>query len=150
MTITGSGFSGATAVDFGTAVLGPSQFTVSSDTQITATVPGGSDATGAVDVQVVTPAGKSGANRRVVLCCRSGHHGDRTGGRAAGQRRRAAMRCRAGTGFLCDGGVTSLIFAGKIIHPADSDRDPGDVRHAGGVRGRLHRDRVDGRGEPPR
>ena len=62
VTITGTGFTGATAVDFGTTVLGPSQFTVSSDTQITATAPAGSDATGAVNVQVVAPGGTSPVN----------------------------------------------------------------------------------------
>ncbi|MEU4588539.1 IPT/TIG domain-containing protein [Kitasatospora aureofaciens] len=54
VTLTGSGFSGATAVRFG-AVAAPS-FTVVSDTQITATAPAGS---GTVQVTVTTPGGTS-------------------------------------------------------------------------------------------
>ena len=53
VTITGSGFADATAVDFGgvSAVM-----TVSSDNEITATSPPGS---GTVDVTVATPSGTS-------------------------------------------------------------------------------------------
>ena len=51
VTITGSGFTGANKVLFGTAT---STFTVNSDTQITAVSPGGS---GTVDVRVTTPGG---------------------------------------------------------------------------------------------
>lgn len=51
--IAGSGFTGATAVDFGSA---SAQMTVDSDTEITATSPPGN---GTVDVTVVTPAGTS-------------------------------------------------------------------------------------------
>lgn len=54
VTITGSGFTGATAVDFGNA--SAPQETVDSDTQITATTPPGN---GTVDVTVVTPIGTS-------------------------------------------------------------------------------------------
>lgn len=54
VTVTGSGFTGATKVHFGTAVA-PS-FTVNSDSQITATVPPGG---GFVDVTVTTPKGTS-------------------------------------------------------------------------------------------
>jgi len=54
VTITGSGFTGATAVDFGSVAAG--SFTVNSATQITATSPAG---TGTVDVTVVTPNGTS-------------------------------------------------------------------------------------------
>jgi hypothetical protein len=53
VTITGSGFTDATEVDFGGA---SAQMTVDSDTEITATSPPGS---GTVDVTVVTPAGTS-------------------------------------------------------------------------------------------
>lgn len=65
LTISGRGFTGATAVDFqGSAALGDSgygpiaakSFTVVSDTEITAVTPPGS---GTVDVTVVTPAGTS-------------------------------------------------------------------------------------------
>jgi hypothetical protein len=54
--ITGSGFAGATAVDFGSN--GSSDFTVTSDTSMTAVAPVGA---GTVSVQVVTPAGTSNA-----------------------------------------------------------------------------------------
>ena len=53
VTISGSGFTGATAVNFGSAA---ASFTVLSDTQITATAPPGS---GAVDITVTTPGGTS-------------------------------------------------------------------------------------------
>ena len=54
MTITGTGFTGATAVDFGTTPA--TGLTVVNATTITADSPAG---TGAVDVTVVTPAGTS-------------------------------------------------------------------------------------------
>lgn len=54
VTITGTEFTGATAVKFGTA--STSDFTVHSDTQITATSPAGS---GTVDVMVTTAGGTS-------------------------------------------------------------------------------------------
>jgi hypothetical protein len=54
VTITGTDFSGATAVAFGTTPA--TTFTVNSDTSITATAPAGS---GTVDVTVTTPAGTS-------------------------------------------------------------------------------------------
>ena len=54
MTITGTGFTGATAVDFGTTAA--TNLTVVSDTTITADSPAG---TGTVDVTVTTPAGTS-------------------------------------------------------------------------------------------
>jgi uncharacterized repeat protein (TIGR02543 family) len=55
VTITGTGFTGATAVQFGSTVA--TNYTVDSDTQITATVPAGS--AGAVDITVITPNGTS-------------------------------------------------------------------------------------------
>jgi hypothetical protein len=54
VTITGTGFTGATAVTFGTAA---ASFTVNSSTQITATAP--AQAMGAVDILVTTPGGTS-------------------------------------------------------------------------------------------
>ena len=54
MTITGTGFTGATDVGFGPA--SAAAMTVDSDTQITATTPPG---TGTVDITVTTPAGTS-------------------------------------------------------------------------------------------
>ena len=56
VTITGSGFTGATAVKFGSASAG---FTVNSDGQITATAPAGSSATPSVNITVITGAGTS-------------------------------------------------------------------------------------------
>ena len=55
MTITGTNFTGATAVKFG--VTAAASFTVNSATQITATSPAGS--AGAVDITVTTPGGTS-------------------------------------------------------------------------------------------
>ena len=52
VTITGTGFTGATVVDFGTTAA--TGLTVVNDTKITATSPPG---TGVVDVTVTTPAG---------------------------------------------------------------------------------------------
>ena len=54
MTITGTGFTGATAVDFGATAA--TNVTVVNDTTITADSPAG---TGTVDVTVTTPAGTS-------------------------------------------------------------------------------------------
>ena len=53
VTVIGTGFDGATAVNFGSA---PAEFSVANSTSITATVP---DGTGAVNVSVVTPNGTS-------------------------------------------------------------------------------------------
>jgi hypothetical protein len=55
VTIAGTGFSGATAVDFGG---NSAAFTIDSPTQITATAPSGTS-TGTVDVTVTTPGGTS-------------------------------------------------------------------------------------------
>ena len=59
MTITGTGFTGATAVDFGTTAA--TSFTVVNDTTITADSPAG---TGTVDVTVTTPGGTSATSPR--------------------------------------------------------------------------------------
>ena len=56
VTVAGSGFTGATAVDFGTAGQPAQSFTVLSDTQITAVSPAG---VSMVDVRVTTPGGTS-------------------------------------------------------------------------------------------
>jgi hypothetical protein len=60
VTISGTGLSGATAVDFGAT---PASFTVGSDSSITATAPPG--ASGAVDVTVTTPGGVSTTSVKV-------------------------------------------------------------------------------------
>jgi hypothetical protein len=57
VTVTGSGFGGATAVTFGATAA--ASFTPGTGNQLTATSPAG---TGTVDVTVTTPAGTSGAN----------------------------------------------------------------------------------------
>jgi hypothetical protein len=57
VTITGTGFTGATAVKFDTA--DATSYTVNSATQITATAPAGS--AGTIDVRVTTPGGTSPA-----------------------------------------------------------------------------------------
>ncbi len=56
--ITGTGFTGASVVKFGTSAA--TSFTVNSPTSVTATAPGGS--TGAVDITVTTPGGTSAVN----------------------------------------------------------------------------------------
>jgi IPT/TIG domain len=60
VTVTGSGFTGATTVSFGTAA--DPKPTVSNDTQLTAISPLASTA-GTVDVTVTTPAGTSATSR---------------------------------------------------------------------------------------
>jgi hypothetical protein len=55
----GAGFTGATAVSFGTVSVANNKFIVNSDTQITAVSPAGS---GTVDVTVTTPGGTSAIN----------------------------------------------------------------------------------------
>jgi hypothetical protein len=63
VTITGSGFTGATAVDFGPVPvygsLPADSFTVVSDTEITATFGNNGDFAGTTDVTVTTPDGTS-------------------------------------------------------------------------------------------
>ena len=59
VTITGTGFTGATTMHFGTTAA--SSFTVNSDTQITATAPAAASPD-SVDVTVTTPAGTSAAS----------------------------------------------------------------------------------------
>jgi len=68
VTISGSGFTGATSVQFGTVSLSAASFTVNSDSQITvsssaaqvlATVPTGAPQKAVVDVTVTTPVGTS-------------------------------------------------------------------------------------------
>jgi hypothetical protein len=63
VTVTGTGFLGATAVKFGST---PTTFTVDSDTQITATVPVGAQ-TGPISVVSVNGTGKSATNFRVTV-----------------------------------------------------------------------------------
>ena len=60
VTITGTGFAGATSVTFGGVAA--TSFTVVSDTQISAVVPAGSAATATVSVNVTTPNGTNAAN----------------------------------------------------------------------------------------
>jgi hypothetical protein len=60
VTITGTGFTGATAISFGTAAVADGGFTVADDSTITVTAPAGTaTGTGTVDVTVTTPYGTS-------------------------------------------------------------------------------------------
>ena len=82
VTIPGQGFTGATAVDFGTVAA--TSFTVTSDSQITATSP--AESAGTVDVTVVTPGGISAISSADQFSLRGGAVGDgriddRRGGR---------------------------------------------------------------------
>ena len=83
VTITGTGFTGATAVDFGTTPA--TDFTVVSDTSITADSPAG---TGTVDVTVTTPGGTSAdlARRSVHLRRGADGHGREPDLRSGGRR----------------------------------------------------------------
>ncbi|MFR9754097.1 IPT/TIG domain-containing protein, partial [Nocardia sp. 004] len=99
VTLSGSGFTGATGVDFGgvSAV----SFTVVSDTQITATVPAGS---GAVDVTVTTAGGVSNPVSYTYVAAPTlisvvPDSGPETGGNTV---------TLIGTGFI---GVTAVLFA---------------------------------------
>lgn len=58
VTVTGTGFTGATAVSFGSIPATPTPSATAPDTQLTVTVPAGS---GTVDVTVTTPSGTSAA-----------------------------------------------------------------------------------------
>ena len=64
MTITGSGFLGATRVQFGG--VDAQSFVVNSDTQITAVTPASSP--GTADVTVTTPRGTSAVNGVAFVC----------------------------------------------------------------------------------
>jgi hypothetical protein len=64
LVVTGTGFLGATAVDFGAVAAGigqapPDDGTVDSDTQVTVTVPSGPGPGTTVDVTVTAPGGAS-------------------------------------------------------------------------------------------
>jgi hypothetical protein len=74
VTITGSGFTLASSVHFGSTLA--AGFTINSDTSITATSPAG---TGTVDVVVTTPLGVSVATRGSVCLCGGRHHRHQTG-----------------------------------------------------------------------
>ena len=104
VTITGTGFTGATAVSFGsTRAAG---FTVVSETQITATSPAAAASAGAVNVTVAAPGGKSAASEHgqfVYVPTITGlapTSGPVTGGTEI---------TLTGTGFDSDGGVEYVI-----------------------------------------
>ena len=145
MTITGTGFTGATAVDFGTTAA--TNVTVVSDTTITADSPAG---TGTVDVTVTTPAGTSATSPAdqftyTAPCRRS---------RAEPDQRFAAggtLVTITGTGFT---GATAVDFGttaatrrhGRQRHH-DHGRQPGGHRHRG--RDRDHPGRARRPPRPP-
>ena len=100
VTITGTGFTGATAVDFGTTPA--TNLTVVSDTTITVDSPAG---TGTVDVTVTTPGGTSATS-----ACRQVHvraDGDRRSARRAGPTGGGTLVTITGTGFA---GATAVDF----------------------------------------
>ena len=116
VTITGTGFTGATAVDFGTTAA--TNFTVVSSTEITADSPAG---TGVVDVTVTTPGGKSAtsaADQFTYIAAPAVTGLSPTSGPAAG-----------GTLVTITGHRLHRCHGGRLRH------DGGDERH----RGQQHR-----------
>ena len=116
MTITGTGFTGATAVDFGTTPA--TSFTVVSDTTITADSPAG---TGTVDVTVTTPGGTSATSSADQFTLRGradGHRPEpdqRLGGRRhSGDDHRDRLHRRHG---------------GRLRHDAGDERHSSTSRH---------------------
>jgi IPT/TIG domain len=103
VTITGSGFLGTTAVDFGSRPA--ASWTVVSPTQITAVAPAGSDASGYVDVGVLTRFGASpvGAQDQFAYGPTIASVSPTSGPVAGGTK-----VTLTGTGFEADGGVAQV------------------------------------------
>ena len=153
VTITGTSFTGATAVDFGTTAA--TNVTVVNDTTITADSPAG---TGTVDVTVITPAGTSAtspADHFTYIVAPAVTGLSPTSGTAAG----GTPVTITGTGFTgatavdfgttaatnVVGGERHLDHGGQPCWDCDSGRDGDDPRgHVAHVCGRsihLHRGR---------
>ena len=144
MTITGTGFTGATAVDFGTTAA--TALTVVNDTTITADSPAG---TGTVDVTVTTPDGTSATSPAdqftyVVAAAPTVTGLSPTTGPAAG----GTLVTITGTGFTgataVDFGTTAATNSHRGQRHRDHRRQPGRHRHRGRDRddpGRVPRPR---------
>ena len=128
MTITGSGFTGATDVGFGTT--SAAAMTVDSDTQITATSPAG---TGTVDVTVTTPAGTSPTSPADQFTYTPA--GPRSPGspRPAGPRPAGTSVIITGSGFTGATGVSFGSHRASAVHRRqrhpDHRHQPGRHRH---------------------
>ena len=130
VTITGTSFTGATAVDFGTAAA--TGVTVVNDNTITATSPAG---TGIVDVTVTTPAGTSAtspADQFTYTAVAAGGHAHQPDHRSHGRRHfgddhRHQLHRRHGGRLRHDGGDGR--HGGERHH--DHGRQPGGHRHRG-------------------
>ena len=128
VTITGTGFTGATAVDFGTTAA--TDVTVVSDTTITADSPAG---TGVVDVTVTTPAGTSAtspADQFTYIVARTDGHGPEPDQRSDGRRHsgddhRHRFHRRHGGRLRHDGGDRRHRGQRHLDH----GRQPGGHRH---------------------
>ncbi len=115
VTITGTGFTGADAVDFGTA--SATNMTVNSATQITATSPAGT-AGDTVDVTVIEPGGTSATScADVLLRRRAAAAGD-----PHGHDRRHRTRNRDGLRDLVPGHVHGYLHPGNERDPERRDR----------------------------
>ena len=131
MTITGTDFTGATAVKFGTTAA--TGFTVNSATSITATAPAG--AAGTVDVTVTTPGGTSATSAGRPLHLRRRPDGHLRQPRRTARRPAAPTVTITGTGFTGATAVKLRHDRGHRLHRRLGHRDHGHVpgRRAGTV-----------------
>ena len=121
VTIGGSGFTNASAVDFGSTAESSCStssepcFTVNSDSSITAQSPPGSDSTGYVDVRVVT-----GGQTSAVTTADQFIYGPTITGMSpsSGPAEGGTTVTVTGTGFLSDGGITTAtMYVGASSAP---------------------------------
>ncbi len=112
MTVTGTGFTGATSVTFGT--IAATSFTVNSDTQITAVVPGGFANS---PIKVTTPGGTAKSSTNFTLT--SGGSGPSISGMSPNSGAVGDQVLISGSGFT---GATQVQFNGtSATFTVDSD-----------------------------